>query len=275
MNVAIIGCGYVGSAVAHHWQQKMTLVVTATTTTPERVPELQSLAQRVVTVQGNDPEGLKSVLKNQDAVLLSVGTKGSGTYEETYLQTAQTLVSALKQTPSVQQLIYTSSCSVYGEQHGALVDEETPVAPTTPSGKILSETEQVLLSASSENLRVCILRLGGIYGPRRELVKIYQRLAGTTRPGSGEEPANWIHLEDIVIASEFARRHRFQGIYNLVDDDNLTNGEIANRVCEIHNLPKVTWDSSLSSKRSYNAKVSNKKIKEAGYKFVHPQMLFS
>jgi len=37
--------------------------------------------------------------------------------------------------------------------------------------QILCETEQVLLSASSDDMSVCILRLGGIYGPRRELVK--------------------------------------------------------------------------------------------------------
>lgn len=275
MNVAIIGCGYVGSAVAQYWHENMSFIVTATTTNPERVTALQALAQRVLVVQGNDSEGLKSALKNQDAVLLSVSAKKANSYEETYLQTAHTLVSVLKQTPSIQQLIYTSSCSVYGEQNGALVDEETSLAPTNSSGEILRETEQVLLSASSENLRVCILRLGGIYGPGRELVKIYQRLAGTTRPGSGKEPANWIHIDDIVAAIEFARRSCFEGIYNLVDDDNLTTNEVAERVCEIYNLPKVAWDYSLSSKRSYNAKLSNQKIKEAGYKFTHPQMIFS
>ncbi|MBD2433122.1 MULTISPECIES: SDR family oxidoreductase [Fischerella] len=274
MNITIIGCGYVGLRVAQYWQQECNFIVTATTTTPERVAELETIAQRVIVLQGNDFEKLKSVLKNQDVVLLSVGAKGPNTYEESYLQTARNLISALKQTPSVQQLIYTSSCSVYGEQNGALVDEETQVAPTTPGSEILYATEQELLSGSSDNLRVCILRLGGIYGPNRELVKIYSRIAGTTSPGNGEEPANWIHVDDIVAAIEFARRHRLQGIYNLVDNDELTTREVSDRVCEIHNLPKVTWDSSLSSKRPYNAKISNKKIKEAGYEFIHPQMIF-
>ncbi len=275
MNITIIGCGYVGSKVAKFWQQERSFIVTATTTTPERVAELETIAQRVVVVNGNDADNLKSVLKNQDVVLLSVGAKGPNTYEETYLETAQTLVSVLKQIPSIQQLIYTSSCSVYGEQNGALVDEETQVAPTTPSGEILYKTEQELLAASSEHLCVCILRLGGIYGPDRELVKIYSRIAGTTRPGNGEEPANWIHLDDIAAAIEFARRHRLQGIYNLVDNDDLTTREVSDRVCEIHNLPKVAWDSSLNSKRPYNAKISNQKIKAAGYEFIHPQMIFS
>ena len=274
MNVAIIGCGYVGCAVAQFWQQKMTFVVTATTTTPERVPQLQTVAQQVVVVQGNDSDLLKSVLKNQDVVLLSVGAKSADVYEETYLHTAQTLVSVLKQIPSVQQLIYTGSYAVYGDRNGAWVDEESLIAPAHQNGQILSDTEQVLLSGSSENLRVCILRLGGIYGPGRELVKIFGRYAGTTRPGNGKDTTNWIHLDDIISGIKFARRNRLQGIYNLVDDAHLTTGELLDRVCETHNLPKVKWDSSQESKRPYNAKVSNKKIKDAGYKFIHPQMIF-
>ncbi len=273
-NIAIIGCGYVGREVAQYWQQKRSFLVTATTTTPERVSALQEIAQRVAVVQGNDSEGLTSVLKNQDAVLLSVGAKGVNFYEEAYLQTAQTLISVLKQMPSVQQLIYTGSYSVYGDRNGAWVDEESPVAPANPSGEIMSETEQVLLSAKSENLRVCILRLGGIYGPSRELVKIFGRYAGSTRPGNGEDTTNWIHLDDIVSAIEFARDRRLQGVYNLVDDAHLTSGELLEQIFEKHNLPQVTWDSTQKSNRPYNAKVSNQKIKDAGYKLIHPQMIF-
>ena len=274
MNVAIIGCGYIGYEVAQYWQQKKSFIVTATTTTPERVPVLEAVAQRVLVVKGNDPERLKSVLKNQDAVLLSVGAKDANTYEETYLHTAQTLISVLKQIPSVQQLIYTGSYSVYGDRNGAWVDEESPIAPANPNGQILSDTEQILLSDKNENLRVCILRLGGIYGPGRELVKIFGRVAGTTRPGNGEDTTNWIHLDDIVGAIEFARHHRLEGIYNLVDDAHLTSRELFDRVFEKHNLPNVIWDSTQKSTRPYNAKVSNQKIKDAGYKLIHPQMIF-
>ena len=268
MNVAIIGCGYIGYEVAQYWQQKKSFIVTATTTTPERVPVLEAVAQRVLVVKGNDPERLKSVLKNQDAVLLSVGAKDANTYEETYLHTAQTLISVLKQIPSVQQLIYTGSYSVYGDRNGAWVDEESPIAPANPNGQIMSDTEQVLLSDKNENLRVCILRLGGIYGPGRELVKIFGRVAGKTRPGNGEDTTNWIHLDDIV------GHHRLEGIYNLVDDAHLTSRELLDRVFEKHNLPNVIWDDTQKSTRPYNAKVSNQKIKDAGYKLVHPQMIF-
>lgn len=274
MNIAIIGCGYVGYAVAQYWQQSQNFMITATTTTPERTPKLQAVAQNVIVTLGNDQERLKTALQNQDVVLLSIGAKGANLYEETYLQTAKTLVSILPQFSSIKQLIYTGSYAVYGDKQGAFVDEETIPTPSNKNGEILQETETVLLSATNNNLRVCIFRLGGIYGPSRELVKIFGRAAGTTRPGSGNEVTNWVHLDDIVSAIEFARQHQLTGIYNLVDDAHLPNRELLDNVLSLHNLPPVTWDVNLESNRAYNSWVSNQKIKDAGYQFIHPQMIF-
>jgi nucleoside-diphosphate-sugar epimerase len=274
MNIAIIGCGYVGYAIARYWQQNSGVVVTATTTTPERVPALKSVAQKVVVVSGNDPEALQSVLQNQDVVLLSIGAKGANLYEETYLHTARNLVSVLGQIPSVRHLIYTGSYSVYGDRNAAWVSEETPLAPANSNGEILKVTEDVLLSAESENLRVCIFRLGGIYGLGRELLKLFSHAPGTSRPGDGNDVTNWIHLDDIVAAIEFARQHNLTGIYNLVDDAHLTSRELLENLFAKHNLPQVKWDSSLKSNRPYNTTVSNQKIKDAGYQLIHPQMIF-
>lgn len=274
MNIAIIGCGYVGCAVAQLWQQKTNFMITATTTTPERVPTLQTLAHKVVVIQGHNREGLNSVLQNQDVVLLSLGAKGVNVYEETYLKTAETLVNILPDIPTIKQIIYTGSYSVYGDHNGGWVDEQTPVRPTHERGKILQATEEVLLAASSDKLRVCILRLGGIYGPERELIKIFSRLPGTTRPGNGEDVANWVHLDDIVGAIEFARQHYLEGIYNLVDDAYLTSRELLSRLFNKHDLPKVKWDNTATSNRPYNAKVSNGKIKAVGYKLIHSQIIF-
>jgi nucleoside-diphosphate-sugar epimerase len=270
MRVTILGCGYVGQAVAQNWAPNLT--VTATTTTIDRVPELEPIVHEVQVVRGDDGAGLRSVLRDQQVVLVSVGAPNASAYEQTYLHTAKTLAEVLPSLPSVQQVIYTSSYAVYGDQQGEWVDETTPVAPANPNGEILAETEQVLLSARSELLRVCVLRLGGIYGPDRALVKIFGRAAGTTRPGTGEDPSNWVHLDDIVGAIEFARAEQLDGIYNLVNDAPIPVGQLLDRVCTENELPPVTWDATQPSPRPYNAKVSNQKLKTAGYAFHHPEI---
>ncbi|MEC4805694.1 MAG: SDR family oxidoreductase [Jaaginema sp. PMC 1079.18] len=274
MRIAIIGCGYVGQAVAKFWKDRPKIEVTATTTTPDKVANLNAIAKYVFILKGDDPEALRAVLEDQDAVVLSVAPKSAETYEQAYLHTAKTLTSVLPEFPNIKQLVYTGSYSVYGDYNGEWVDENTPVKPNNRKSEILAETEQALLSAANDNLKVCILRLGGIYGPNRELIKIYGRAAGQTRPGTGNEPSNWIHLDDIVGAIDFAIQQQLNGIYNLADDDRCTRAELTNKLFEKHNLPPITWDMSQPSQRSSQAKVSNQKIKDAGYQFKHPKLSF-
>ncbi len=274
MKIAIIGCGYVGKVVARYWHQDVGLDVTVTTTTPAKITELAAIFRQAIVLQGNDREAMQNLVQNQDVILLSVGAKNANLYVETYLQTSKILAEILKHnSTTVKQVIYTSTCSIYGNQDGALVDEDSPVNKDKPNVETLQQTEEILLSIAKENLRVCILRLGGIYGPGRELVKIFSRVAGTTRPGKGNEPSNWIHLDDIVGAIEFARQQQLQGIYNLVDDSQLINRELIDKVCEKHGLAKVYWDESLPSVRNYNARISNQKIKAAGYQLKHPEIM--
>ncbi len=267
VKAAIIGCGYVGKEVARLWQQQG-LTVTATTTRSERVEELQTVADRVQVLRGTDPGALQDCLMDQQVVLVCVGSKRGANYEETYLGTAKTLAEVLPNT-SVQQLIYTSTYSVYGQHHGAVVTEKTSVQPATANGEVIAETERTLLGLAG--LKVCLLRLGGIYGPGRTLARIYSRAAGQTRPGSGGEWANWVHRSDIVRAIEFARSHSLSGIYNLVQDEIPTVKDLIDAVCDRNNLAPVQWDPSQPSVRPYNARVSNAKIKAVGYRFVHPK----
>ena len=274
MKLAIIGCGYVGSAVARLWHQA-DHEVTVTTTTPAKQQQLQAIASKVAVVTGNDLTGLKKIVAERDVVLLSVGSKQRTpeTYRQAYLETAQNVVAAIRATPGVKQLIYTSSYGILKDNSGATIDETVTVEPKDEFSAILHQTEQELLSVP-ESDRTCILRLAGIYGPQRELIKIFRRVAGSTRPGSGHEYTNWIHLEDIVRAIDFVRAKQLQGIYHLNSDEVLTLKEFFERLFSAHNLPPVTWDSSQTSTRASNIKLSNQKIEDAGFELAHGQIKF-
>lgn len=274
MKLAIIGCGYVGSAVARMWHQAGH-DVTVTTTTPAKKQQLQAIATKVAVVTGSDLAGLQQVVSEREVVLLSVGSKERTPqgYRQAYLETARNVVKAITST-GVKQLIYTSSYGIIKENSGATIDETVEVKPQNEYGEILHQTEQTLLSVPETELITCILRLTGIYGPGRELIKIFRRVSGTTRPGKGEEYTNWVHIEDIARAIDFARTERLQGIYNLNSDEFLTVKEFLDRLFTAHNLPPVTWDSTQPSTRAANIKLSNQKLKQAGFELVHPQIEF-
>ena len=273
MKILILGCGYVGSELARFWQQTEHQI-TVTTTTPEKVETLRSISDGVVLLEGSDTSAIEKATQGQDLVVLTVGAKGKDTYRQSYLETSTNLLTALKHNKTVKQIIYTGSYGVLGDREGQLTDETIPTNPITPGGKVLAETEQVLMAANGEQLKVCILRLGGIYGKGRELIKIFRSRSGTTRPGAGEDYSNWIHLTDIVGAIELARAKKLAGIFNLACDECLTTKEFFQRLYTAHNLPGITWDASQKSTRSYNTRLSNQKIKDAGMKFKYPQLIF-
>jgi nucleoside-diphosphate-sugar epimerase len=275
MKIAIIGCGYVGSEVARLWKAAGD-EVTVTTTTPEKKEQLQAIASEVVILTGNDLPSLQKVVAEQDIILLSVGAKQRTPegYRQAYLETAENLMSAIGNSSKVKQLIYTSSYGIISNTSGDLVDEKVAVNPVSETSKIMYQTEQVLQQASTSELKTCIFRLSGIYGAGRELIKIFQKRAGTTQPGTGKNYTNWVHLDDIVRAIAFAREKQLQGIYNLNSDQVLTSKEFFDNLFQAHNLPSITWDSSQPSTRSFNLKLDNQKLKNAGFKFQHPQIKF-
>ncbi|PZO12643.1 MAG: NAD(P)-dependent oxidoreductase [Leptolyngbya foveolarum] len=268
MKTVIIGCGYVGKTVAHLWKAKG-FDVLATTTSPERIDELSEVAQQVAVLKGTEAEKLLAAIADREVALLCVGSKRGANYRETYLSTAQTIAKVLPQT-AVKQLIYTSTCSIYGQNTGAWINETMPPNPSTENGKIVEATEQTLLAAASPQLKVCILRLGGIYGPGRTVENIYSRIAGKTMPGKGEEAANWVHLLDIIGAIDWAQTRQLSGIYNVVQDEIPTRAELMGEVCDRLNLPPVKWDGDENAGRGRNVRLSNQKLKSTGYQFEHP-----
>ncbi|MFM7449611.1 MAG: SDR family oxidoreductase [Leptolyngbyaceae cyanobacterium] len=276
-NIAILGCGYVGSALADYWQERGHFV-TGTTTSRERVASLAKTVSKAVLMKGDDFTAVHSLLQGQDTLVVSVAPTGfqqadEATYETTYITTTKNLVKALSQTPSVTQVIYLSSCSVYGDRQGEWVDETAHIDPLDHKSQVLYEAEQTILQAANDRQKVCVLRLGGIYGPGRELVDMFGGLAGMTIPGKGDRFINWIHRDDIIGAIEFIRLNELEGVYNLVDDSQLTIKEQVKRVCSRYGLPPVDWDSSKLSFQRKSLQVSNQKLKAAGYDLIHPQIL--
>ncbi len=276
-NLAVIGCGYVGTTLAEYWQQRGHRVI-GTTTRFDRVAALQKVLSDAQVVRGNNFQEVAGIISGQDTVVVSIAplrsqAGDSEIYAATYLPMAQNLKKAIQQSDNLLQVIYLSSCSIYGDHQGKWVDETTPIFPATEHIRILQEAEQILLQAGNDTQKVCILRLGGIYGPGRELLKRYGSLAGKTLPGKGDRVINWVHLADIVGAIDFARANHLTGIYNVVDDSVMTVREQVQLICTHHQLPTVLWDESKPAQAVKNLRVSNQKLKAMGYPLIYPQLV--
>ena len=99
--------------------------------------------------------------------------------------------------------------------------ESSPTEPAGETGRLLMETEKLLLEAAQQKkLPAVILRVAGIYGPERGHLFL-QYLNNEARiPGKGERLINMIHRDDLAGVIIAALKNGRPGeIYNAVDDE--------------------------------------------------------
>ncbi|SBO42487.1 NAD-dependent epimerase/dehydratase family protein [Cyanobium sp. NIES-981] len=250
MRITIIGCGWLGLALARHWRGRHALVLT--TTTPERLPELEALGAEAALVQGNDRSAMARALAQAEVVVLTLAPRGdrqvdADAYASTYLSTCRSLLEVLPELPQLRQIVYTSSCGVYGDAAGGWIDETTPPQPRDGHATVLLQAEALLQRATAPRgagmpaPAVAVLRLGALHGPGRELGPRLARLAGSQRPGDGILWSNWIHQQDAVAAIDAVVEQGFSGLLNVVDGRPATLRQLVERACAVRALAPVTW----------------------------------
>jgi len=276
MRIAIVGAAYTGLAAARQLGAKGHQV-TVTTTREERVGELEKVADRVIVTKGSDRDGMRKLLRDQDVLLLTMAgglTEKDGKpfmdpvlYRDSYVGTAEAVVEVLDSAPGLRQIIFGSSLNAYGDAGGkSPVTEETPVNATSPFAQVYIETEQKLAAVATDQLKVCNLRIGTIYGPGRTHAGEASRIAGQQIPFDGRSDAMIIHRDDVVRAIEFAIDKQLSGLYNLFNDVRESKQDFFARVCEQAGLAPITWLNLSPGPRD----VSNAKIKQAGFSFADP-----
>jgi len=278
MRVTIVGCGYVGEALARLLGAQAQCRLTLTTTREERRAELEALGHRVLVLKASEASALKQALDSADAAVLCMAPGGdrqvdAGVYAATYRDSITALLALLPELPQLRQIVYTSSCGVYGDAAGDWVDECSAVVPRDAHAAVLVESERLLAQARSDQRRVCVLRLGAIYGPGRDLNRRFQSLAGTTRPGDGQTHSNWIHRDDVAGAMAAALAGAWDETVNVVDDRPWRVADLLDRICAAAELPAVQWSgASPEVKPMADRRISNRRLRSLGYALLHPTL---
>lgn len=115
-------------------------------------------------------------------------------------------------------LIQTSYATVYGDQHGAWVDETT--RPEPGENAILRAALRAEKQALAGPIPACILRLGFLYGAdSNELQSLRETLMFSRPVIAGKGYANWVHYQDAAEAiRRVAEAKPVSEIFNVVDN---------------------------------------------------------
>ena len=212
--------------------------VTAFTRNLKTAEKAQQLGAKTVTGNLQDHDWWHRISPGFDHVVNSVGAFSPSLegYEQSYLLGMQSIVGWMEQTQmGCESLVFTSSSSVYPQQDGSLVNEESDHSEVSPRGQILLGAEKVCLGVSPDlAARKSVVRLSGLYGPDRHLLvdKIRRQ---EPMSGNPDRVLNLTHRDDAVSAILAVLQAEDQykgGILNACDGQHATRGEIVRWVAE-------------------------------------------
>jgi nucleoside-diphosphate-sugar epimerase len=248
----IFGCGYVGSALAAYCRASG-VRVGALTRNPEKAAHLRAMGlDEVIEGDLDDPSWHASLKGDYEAVVNCVSSAGGGIggYRKSYVD-GQRAILDWATGKGIKSYVYTSSTSVYPQDGGVTVDESADTTEAPETGQVILESEQLIADAAAQFEHWYVLRLAGIYGPRRHYLLDQLREGAGVIPGRGDYTLNLIHLDDIVaaICAALANSQAPLGIYNIADDSPETKASLMSWLAEELRLSPPRFDPDHVSPR--------------------------
>lgn len=235
--VLIIGCGDIGQrlvGLSHNAAVK----AMALSASPAKYPLLKSHGLVVLAGNLDHPEALHRLAGIAHRVVHLAPPHNSG-WED--LRTKHLLQILRKRSPP-RQLVYASTTGVYGDRHGALTSETSPITPLTPRAIRRANAEHMVMNfGRSVACNSITLRIPGIYSPTRSGEQVRERLTKQTPVLIREDDVftNHIHADDLARACWLALwKGKTQRAINVCDDTKLLMGDYYDLLADAHDLPR-------------------------------------
>jgi nucleoside-diphosphate-sugar epimerase len=264
--ILIAGCGYVGEASADLFHAAG-WAVEGWTRSAESAAKLAAKPYPVSGIDITDEARISAYPGVFDAIIHCASSGGGDVdaYRQVYLNGARHLLDRF----GGSRMLFTSSTSVYAQRDGSWVTEESETKPAQETGRILLETEELVLGHGG-----IVARLAGIYGPGRSALLTKFLARDATLPARNDRFINQVHRDDIA-AALFLLLNRpapTGEIYNVVDDQPILQSECYRWLAGKLNRPVPPLGSSMpTSKRGVtNKRVSNAKLRAIGWTPQYP-----
>jgi len=264
--ILIAGCGFVGSAAVALFRKAGWQVAALTRSEASAQAIAQESGIRAVACDIALPGAIEALnFSGFDAVLDCVSAGGGAEeYRRVYFEGAKNLLDAL----NPRLFLFTSSSSVYAQDDGSWVTEESEAEPTEGTGLALRSTEELVLSRGG-----MVARLTGIYGPGRSML-LRRFLEGSAMiEGEGSRHLNQIHRADAAAAAFFLLNHgSASGVFNVSDGDSPTQRDFYASLSEYFGRPLPSSGPADPQRRrvATDKRVSNAKLRSLGWAPAYP-----
>ena len=278
-DVLIVGCGDIGASVAG-LEHDAGHSVAGLARTEESARRLRDAGIEPIRGDLDVPSSLGDLPIKDAVVYYFAPPPGKGVTDPRM----QAFISVLVPPDMPARVVLISTTGVYGDCRGEWVTEERPPNPQVDRARRRLAAETALRRWSeTSGVPIVILRVPGIYGPRR--LPEERLRAGEPVLREEESPfSNRIHADDLArVCIAAARCHRPSAVYNVSDGHPTTMTDFFYRVADRLGIPRPPAISLEEARRrlgegmlSYLAeskRIDNRRmLAELGVKLRYPDL---
>lgn len=279
------GCGFIGSQIVKELQTIATEIRILDDMSLGKLENINGLKYKLTIGCITDKEIVKEIMNNVThvfhcAALISVAdsTYHPKEYEQiNTIGTINLLEESVKN--NIQSFVFSSSCSVYGDDDIILRNEKSNLNPVSPYAwtKIHGENYCKFFHEHHGLNTVC-LRYFNVYGSKQDPNKNYAAAVplfikkGLNNDsihiyGDGQQSRDFVHVEDIARANIHVALKKLIGIYNIGSGDSVSIIDLSNKILLLTNNNKnIIFDKARPGDMRY-IECDNKKILSTGFKF--------
>ncbi|WP_421579329.1 SDR family oxidoreductase [Shinella sp. M31] len=272
-HLLILGAGFSGKAIGEVFKAGG-FTVSGTTRSAEKTEGLRALGITPIVFDGSTiSESLAAEMARATHVVQSIAPGKDG---DPLFRAGSPALSSLM--PRLEWAGYLSTVGVYGDHKGAWVGEETALNPVSARSveRVDAENHWLAFGAAS-GIPVAVLRLAGIYGPGRNALRNVEE-GSARRLIKKDQVFNRIRVEDIGGSALFLSEKHLGGVWNITDDEPGPPQDVVAEAARLMDLPippDIPFERAELSPmaRSFygeNKRVSNAKLKAAGFEFRFP-----
>ena len=285
-SVGIIGCGWLGSALAYQLQ-KQDVAVLATRSNSDNTEQLKSQGIEAEVLSLPAEQTLLNthpIFKQQCLVIAITPQFRQGRVD--YADKVQQLVESAKEGNYVEQIVLLSSSAIYNGLSGQ-VEEGSTLDMSADKVSVLNQAEQAVLNFNSHGFNesrlnaqnddvgiktAYVLRLSGLVGPKRHPGKF---LLNGRMLKSPQAIVNLIHQQDAVgLIQALLQSAICGGIFNGVSSTQVTKKQYYQAAASALQLPTPTFEEvDLSAENDPKIVSSQKTQAELAYTFVYDDLL--
>ena len=270
-STGIIGCGWLGKALAYELQ-KSKVEVLATSNQAKNIEQLNQ--QGIKALQLTLPMPLEQLCQHiifqQQSLVIAI-TPQFKQGRTDYAEKVKQIILSAERVGIVERIVLLSSTAVYQGLCGE-VNEQQTLNLSTEKVQMLNAAEQACLNFSKQSI---VLRLAGLVGSDRHPGKF---LRANKKLTNSTAPVNLIHQQDAVgLIKLLLLKEAPQGIFNGVSDTHVAKAEYYCAAAKSIGLPApLLAEVKLTEAKpsEISRVVSGSKAKQQlHYTFAYPNLL--